>query len=63
MACGRLASISSPLIATYADTSTSAPIWVCCALYFAMAAVALTLPFEPEHYDREEAQMDQEMVN
>jgi len=50
LAAGRLASISSPIIATYANTKTSAPIWVCCALYFAMALVALVLPFEPGHY-------------
>ncbi|KEF51730.1 uncharacterized protein A1O9_12067 [Exophiala aquamarina CBS 119918] len=63
VAFGRLASITSPLVAIYGNTSTSAPLWVCCGLYFAMAAVALFLPFEPEHYYAQEDQLDQEMLN
>jgi MFS family permease len=45
--CNRIMGIMSAVIATYADTSTSVPIYVCAALYVAMAAVAIAFPFEP----------------
>jgi len=44
MAFGRLASLSAPFIATYADVTSSAPIFVSCALYAAIGFVALVLP-------------------
>ncbi|KAG4435443.1 hypothetical protein IFR05_009085 [Cadophora sp. M221] len=47
VACNRIMGILSAIIATYADTSTSVPIYVCAALYIAMAAVAIAFPFEP----------------
>jgi len=45
--CNRVMGIMSAVIATYADTSTSVPIFLCAALYIAMAAVAAAFPFEP----------------
>ncbi len=47
VACNRIMGILSAVIATVANTSTSVPIFVCAALYVAMAAVALIFPFEP----------------
>jgi hypothetical protein len=47
VACNRIMGILSAVIATVANTSTSAPIYVCAALYVAMAAVAIAFPFEP----------------
>jgi fucose permease len=47
VACNRVMGILSAVIATVADTSTSAPIFVCAALYIAMAGVAIMFPFEP----------------
>ncbi|KAH8670166.1 membrane transporter [Tricladium varicosporioides] len=47
VACNRIMGIMSAVIATYADTTTSVPIYVCAALYIAMAAVAVAFPFEP----------------
>jgi len=39
--------IMSAIIAAYADTSTSVPIWLCGALYLVMAGIAVAFPFEP----------------
>jgi MFS family permease len=47
VACNRVMGIMSAVIATYADTETSVPIYICAALYIAMAAVAIAFPFEP----------------
>jgi len=47
VACNRIMGILSAVIATYADTTTSVPIYVCAALYIGMAAVAVAFPFEP----------------
>lgn len=47
MACNRVMGILSAVIATVADTSTSAPIFVCAALFIAMAGAAIVFPFEP----------------
>jgi MFS family permease len=47
VACNRFMGIMSSIIATYANTETSAPIYVCAALYIGMAAVAALFPFEP----------------
>ena len=47
MACNRVMGILSAVIATVANTATSVPIYICAALYVAMAAVAIGFPFEP----------------
>lgn len=54
LAFGRIASLSSPFIATFADLSTSVPIWVLVALYGLIAIIALSLPFEPKDFSEEE---------
>ncbi|KAH6884854.1 putative sugar transporter [Thelonectria olida] len=46
MAVGRLASLSAPFIATFADVTTSAPIWVSCGCYVAIGLVAMVLPVD-----------------
>ncbi|KAF2171897.1 hypothetical protein M409DRAFT_63439 [Zasmidium cellare ATCC 36951] len=43
----RFMGIMSAVIATYADTSTPVPIYICAALYIAMAITAACFPFEP----------------
>ncbi|RDI87423.1 hypothetical protein Vi05172_g2369 [Venturia inaequalis] len=43
----RIMGIMSAVIATYADTSTPVPIYICAALYIVMAIVAAVFPFEP----------------
>lgn len=47
VACNRIMGILSAVIATVANTETSAPIYVCAALFVAMAIVAVLFPFEP----------------
>lgn len=47
VACNRIMGIMSAVIATYADTSTPAPLWICAALFVVMAAVSALFPFEP----------------
>ncbi|KIM95258.1 hypothetical protein OIDMADRAFT_206366 [Oidiodendron maius Zn] len=47
VACNRVMGILSAVIATVANTETSVPIYVCAALYVAMAIVAVMFPFEP----------------
>lgn len=47
VACNRIMGILSAVIATVANTATSVPIFLCAALYIAMAAVAMAFPFEP----------------
>ncbi|KAK3665066.1 Filamentous Growth Regulator [Elasticomyces elasticus] len=47
IAFNRLMGIMSAVIATYADTSTPVPIYLCAALYIVMAGVAAAFPFEP----------------
>jgi hypothetical protein len=39
--------IMSAIIATYANTATSAPLYVCAALFIIAAIVAVLFPFEP----------------
>lgn len=51
VAAGRIASLSSPFIATFANLNTPVPIWVCFGLYIVIAMVALILPFEPRHFN------------
>ncbi|KAF2397251.1 membrane transporter [Trichodelitschia bisporula] len=43
----RVMGIMSAVIATYANTSTPVPIYICAALYIVMAIVAAVFPFEP----------------
>lgn len=47
VALHRLMGVMSAIIATEADTTTSAPVFVCAALYGGMAICAILLPFEP----------------
>lgn len=47
VACNRVMGILSAVIATVADTSTSAPIYVCAALFIGMAIISALFPFEP----------------
>lgn len=54
VACGRVASLSSPFIATFADLTSSVPIWVCLGIYVLIACIALVLPFEPRNFEGEE---------
>lgn len=47
VACARVMGILSAVIATFADTSTPVPIYLCAALFVAMALVSVFFPFEP----------------
>ncbi|KAK0936526.1 Filamentous Growth Regulator [Friedmanniomyces endolithicus] len=47
IALNRLMGIMSAIVATYANTATAVPIFVCAALYIVMAIVAGCFPFEP----------------
>ncbi|KAI1855237.1 hypothetical protein JX266_000102 [Neoarthrinium moseri] len=47
VACNRIMGIISAVVGTTADTSTSAPIYVCAALFIGMAVVSAAFPFEP----------------
>ena len=49
VAFNRVMGIMSAVVATYANTSTSVPIYVCASLFGAMALVSAVFPFEPEH--------------
>ncbi|KAF4450530.1 hypothetical protein F53441_6385 [Fusarium austroafricanum] len=50
MAIGRMASLSAPFIATFADVTTSAPIWVACACFLTIGLVAMILPVDTVPY-------------
>ncbi|KAG8623687.1 hypothetical protein KVT40_008663 [Elsinoe batatas] len=43
----RIMGIMSAVVATFADTSTAVPIYICAALYIVMAIAAGAFPFEP----------------
>jgi hypothetical protein len=47
VACNRIMGIMSAIIATYANTATSAPLYVCAALFILAAIVSALFPFEP----------------
>jgi len=47
VACNRVMGIISAIIATYANTDTAVPIYVCAALFLVMAIVSASFPFEP----------------
>ena len=57
VAAGRIVSLSSPIIATFANLNTPVPIWICVALYIVIALVALSLPFEPRHFNEGEEEL------
>lgn len=43
----RVMGIVSAVVATYADTASPVPIYICAALYVVMAGIAAVFPFEP----------------
>ncbi|KAI1411214.1 MFS general substrate transporter [Hypoxylon sp. FL1857] len=45
--CNRIMGIISAVVASTANTGTVAPIYICAALYLAMAIVSVIFPFEP----------------
>ncbi|KAI0163275.1 major facilitator superfamily domain-containing protein [Pestalotiopsis sp. NC0098] len=47
VACNRVMGIISAVVGTTANTATSAPIYVCAALFVGMAIVSASFPFEP----------------
>ncbi|KAF2820156.1 MFS general substrate transporter [Ophiobolus disseminans] len=47
VACNRFFGIISVVIATFADTSTSVPIYLCAALFGGLAVISVIFPFEP----------------
>lgn len=47
VACNRVMGILSAVIATVANTATPVPIYICAAMFAAMAAIAAAFPFEP----------------
>jgi sugar phosphate permease len=47
VACNRIMGIISAIVATEADTATSAPLYICAALFVAAAIVSALFPFEP----------------
>lgn len=47
VACNRVMGVLSAVVATVADTSTPVPLYVCAALFVAMAGVSVGFPFEP----------------
>ncbi|EXJ92970.1 hypothetical protein A1O3_01526 [Capronia epimyces CBS 606.96] len=48
VALNRIMGIMSAVIATYADTSTSVPFYICAALFGWMALVSVLFPYEPQ---------------
>ncbi|OAL53985.1 membrane transporter [Pyrenochaeta sp. DS3sAY3a] len=49
VALNRLMGIMAAVIATYADTSTAAPVYICAALFGGLAIISFLLPFEPQN--------------
>ncbi|KOS22352.1 putative MFS-type transporter [Escovopsis weberi] len=47
VALARVMGITSALVATFADTTTSVPLYVCAALFVLAAAIAAVFPYEP----------------
>lgn len=47
VACNRVMGIMSAVVASEADTATSAPIYVCAALFALLALTSALFPFEP----------------
>lgn len=48
VALNRVMGIMSAIVATYANTSTPVPVYICAALFIVMAGVAALFPFEPQ---------------
>ena len=46
VACNRVMGLVSAFVATYANTATSAPIYICAAMFGCMVKVLLRLQFE-----------------
>jgi hypothetical protein len=53
MACGRLASLTAPFIATFADVTSPVPLFVSCGMYVVMGIIGLLLPFETSGFGQE----------
>lgn len=49
IAFNRLMGVMSVVIATFGKTSTSAPVFVCAALFGVLAVIAICFSFEPAH--------------
>ncbi len=47
VACNRVMGIVAALIGTYADLTSSVPIYVCAAAFGGLALISLLFPFEP----------------
>ncbi|KAF4995955.1 hypothetical protein FGRMN_4810 [Fusarium graminum] len=58
MAVGRMASLSAPFIATFADVTTSAPIWVACACFVTIGIIAMFLPVDTMPYVSERSEIE-----
>jgi len=48
VACNRIMGIVAALIGTYADLSSSVPIYVCAAAFGGLAVLSFLFPFEPQ---------------
>lgn len=48
VALNRVMGIMSAIVATYADTSTPVPVYICAALFAVMAAISAIFPYEPQ---------------
>lgn len=49
VAFNRIMGILSAVVATYADTSTPVPVYVCAALFIVIAVVSAAFPYEPQN--------------
>jgi hypothetical protein len=47
VACNRVMGLVSAFVATYADTATSAPIYICAAMFIAMVRLSASFPTFP----------------
>jgi MFS family permease len=47
VACNRIMGIISAIVATFANTQTSAPLYICATLFIIAAGVSVIFPFEP----------------
>lgn len=55
MASGRLASLTAPFIATFADVTSPVPLFVSCGLYVVMGMIGLLLPLDTAGFDHEDS--------
>lgn len=49
IAFNRIMGAMSAVVATYGDTTTAAPIYVCAGLFGLLGVISILLPFEPQH--------------